>query len=118
MMIELFKNYVLTEKSCRLVDKYNQYTFDVDVKLTKPQIKKLTQDLFKVEVLSVNTHLRPRKKKRLGMSQGYKPALKRVIIKLKKTENPFTWIAEDEKIEGEDEKLKGEDQKLEGEDKN
>jgi large subunit ribosomal protein L23 len=96
MMIELFKNFVLTEKSVRLMEKYDQYTFDVDVKLTKPQIKKLSQDMFKVEVLSVNTHRPPRRKRRLGMSQGYKPSIKRVIIKVKKTSKPLTWKAEDE----------------------
>ena len=94
-MIELFKNFVLTEKSVRLMDKYDQYTFDVDVKLTKPQIKKLSQDMFKVDVLSVNTHRPPRKKRRLGISQGYKPCRKRVIIKVKKTDKPLTWTAED-----------------------
>ena len=93
-MIELFKNFVLTEKTVRLMDKYDQYTFDVDVKLTKPQIKKISQDMFKVEVLSVNTHRRPRKKRRLGMSQGYKLSRKRAIIKVKKPEG-LTWIAEE-----------------------
>ena len=94
-MIELFKNFVQTEKSVRLAEKYDQYTFDVDVKLTKPQIKKISQDIFSVEVLSVNTHRRPRKKRRLGLSQGYKPSRKRVIIKVKKTEELLTWTAKD-----------------------
>jgi large subunit ribosomal protein L23 len=85
-MIQLFKNLVLTEKSVRLIMKYNQYTFDVDVKLTKPQIKKISQNVFKGEVLSVNTHRPPRKKRRLGLSQGYKPSKKRVIIKFKNVE--------------------------------
>jgi large subunit ribosomal protein L23 len=96
MMIELFKNFVLTEKSVRLMEKYDQYTFDVDVKLTKPQIKKLSQDIFKVEVLSVNTHRPPRKKRRLGISQGYKPSRKRVILKVRKTNKSLTWTAEDD----------------------
>lgn len=96
-MIELFKKLVRTEKSVRLTEKYNQYTFDVDVKLTKPQIKKLSEEFFNVEVLSVNTHRRPRKKRRLGMSQGYKPSRKRVIIKVKKTDEPLTWMLEEQK---------------------
>lgn len=96
IMIELFKNFVLTEKSVRLMEKYDQYTFDVDVKLTKPQIKKLSQEMFKVEVLSVNTHRPPRKKRRLGISQGYKPSRKRVILKVRKTNKSLTWTAEDD----------------------
>jgi len=81
-MIELFKNFALTEKSVRLLKQDNQYTFDVDVKLTKPQIKKISQNLFKAEVLSVNTHRPPRK-------QGYKPSTKRAIIKVKKIDELF-----------------------------
>ncbi len=40
MMIDLVKYPVLTEKSVRLIEN-NQYTFDVDLRLHKPQIKKL-----------------------------------------------------------------------------
>lgn len=82
MMIELVKHPLLTAKSVRLIEA-NQYTFDVDLKLTKPQIKKLIKDIFNVDVLSVNTHRPPRKQKRLGMNQGYKASNKRVIITIK-----------------------------------
>ena len=82
MMIDLIKYPVLTEKSVRLIEN-NQYTFDVDLKINKPQIKKLIEEFFQVKVLSVNTHRPPRRKKRLGFSQGYKPRYKRVIITLK-----------------------------------
>nr|YP_010731913.1 ribosomal protein L23 [Phyllosiphon coccidium]WDY12744.1 ribosomal protein L23 [Phyllosiphon coccidium] len=82
MMIELVKHPVFTEKSVRLME-VNQYTFDVDLKLTKPQIKKLVKDLFQVDAISVNTHRPPRKRKRLGLNQGYKASKKRVIITLK-----------------------------------
>ncbi len=82
MMIELVKHPIFTEKSVRLIEA-NQYTFDVDLKITKPQIKKLIKELFQVDVVSVNTHRPPRKKKRLGLNQGYKASNKRVIITLK-----------------------------------
>ena len=86
MMIELVKYPVLTEKSVRLMDS-NQYTFDVDFRLTKPQIKKLIEELFQVNVVAVNTHRPPRKKRRLGSNQGYKISNKRVIITLKSGES-------------------------------
>lgn len=73
MMIDLVKYIVLTEKSVRLIEN-NQYTFDVDLKLTKPQIKNLIEKFFQVEVLSVNTHCPPSKKK---------TRYKRAIITLK-----------------------------------
>jgi len=81
-MIDLIKYPVITEKSCRLIEK-NKYTFDVDKKLTKVQIKKILENLFKINILSVNTHLPPIKKKRLGLKQGYKTRYKRVIITIK-----------------------------------
>nr|YP_002600924.1 ribosomal protein L23 [Pyramimonas parkeae]ACJ71121.1 ribosomal protein L23 [Pyramimonas parkeae] len=80
-MIDLVKSPVLTEKSAILLEK-NQYTFDVDLRLTKTKIKTLIQEVFDVKVLSVNTHRSPRKKKRLGQYQGYKPRNKRVIVTL------------------------------------
>lgn len=82
MMIDLVKYPVLTEKSVRLIQNA-QYTFDVDLKLNKLQIKKLIQDLFQVNVVSVNTHRPPRKKKVLGASKGFRSRYKRVIITLK-----------------------------------
>ena len=51
--------------------------------LTKPQIRKIFEKLFNVNILSVNTHLAPMKKKRLGLKQGYKTRYKRAIIKIK-----------------------------------
>ena len=44
-MIDLVKYPVLTEKSVRLIEN-NQYTFDVDLRLSKPQVKKLIEDFF------------------------------------------------------------------------
>lgn len=58
-MIDLVKYPVITEKYCRLIEN-NQYTFDVDSKLTKTQIKKIFKDVFQVDVISVNTHRPPR----------------------------------------------------------
>lgn len=73
MLIDLVKNVVLTEKSVRLIEN-NQYTFDVDVKLTKPQIRKLIEDFFNVKVSAINTHRLPRTSKTKN---------KRVIVTVK-----------------------------------
>lgn len=81
-MIELVKHPVFTEKSVRLIAN-NQYTFDVDVTVTKPQIKKTIREIFTVDVLSVNTHRPPRKKRRLGTSVGFKGSKKRVVVTIK-----------------------------------
>ena len=86
MIIELVKYPVLTEKSVKLLN-INQYTFDVDIKLTKPQIRNLIEETFQVNVIAVNTHCPPRKKKRLGYTQGHKTSYKRVIISVKRGES-------------------------------
>lgn len=83
MIIELVKYPTLTEKSVRLMDT-NQYTFDVDLKLTKPQIKGIIEQLFEVQVISVNTHRPPRKKRRLGYTSGSKASYKRAIVTVKR----------------------------------
>lgn len=80
-MIDLIKYPVLTGKSTKLLEK-NQYTFDVDIRLTKPEIKLLMQELFNVKILSINTFIPPRKKRRLGRFQGFKARFKRVIVTL------------------------------------
>ena len=79
-MIELIKNPTTTAKTDRLANQNNQYTFDVDPKLTKSQIKVLISQFFKVIVLSVNTHRPPRQKRRLGPTQGNRKVFKRAIV--------------------------------------
>lgn len=82
-LIDLVKAPVITEKSYLSVIKNTQYTFDVDKRLTKTQIKKLFFNLFSVDVIAVNTHIPPRQRLRVGMAQGYRPSYKRAIITLK-----------------------------------
>jgi large subunit ribosomal protein L23 len=84
-MIDFVKYPVITEKSCRLIEN-NQYTFDVDARLTKPQIKNIFKNVFNVNIISVKTHLPPVKKKRLGVQQGYKSRYKRAIITVQKNQ--------------------------------
>lgn len=87
MIIDNVKSFVLTEKAVRFIEKQNQYTFDVDPRLTKPQIRQLVEKVFDVKVLAVNTHRPPRKKRRLGSSQGYKTQYKRAIVTLRKEDS-------------------------------
>ena len=83
-MIDLIKYPVITEKYVQLKAPNGQksYAFDLDVRLTKPQIKKLFEQIFQVNVTKVNTYIAPVKKKRLGFQEGYKRRYKRAIITL------------------------------------
>lgn len=82
-MVDLIKYPVITEKTYRALFQNRQFTFDVDLRLSKPQLKKLFEGLFNVNIISINTHIPPRKKLRVGTAQGYKPRYKRAILTLK-----------------------------------
>jgi large subunit ribosomal protein L23 len=81
--IDLIKYPVITQKTYIALAVNRQYTFDVDVRLTKTQIQKLFENLFEVNVISVNTHIPPRKKIRVGAANGFRPRYKRAILTLK-----------------------------------
>lgn len=84
-MIDLVKYPVITKKSCELIEQ-NKYSFDIDSRLTKKQIKKIFEKLFNINIISINTHLLPTKKKQLGFQHGYKVRYKRAIITIKSNE--------------------------------
>lgn len=72
---------ILTEKTIRLLEK-NQYSFNVSPKSTKTQIKKWIESFFNVKVKAINSHIPPKKKKRIGPIIGHSVHYKRIIIKL------------------------------------
>ena len=82
MVQDIIIKPVITEASMdRLADK--KYTFKVAADATKPEIAKAVEEMFKVEVLSVNTINMKRKPKRLGVHSGYTAAWKKAIVTLK-----------------------------------
>nr|UCS09743.1 ribosomal protein L23 [Oedocladium carolinianum] len=93
VMIDLIKYPVINYKSYRMLIENKQYMFDVDLRLSKPQIQKLFEDYFKVKVISVNTHRPPRQKSLATGFPGYKTRLKRVIIKLQNDQS-LTYVDE------------------------
>lgn len=72
----------ITEKATDLTAK-NQYVFNVFPQANKTQVKKSVEDLYGVDVVSVNIVNIPAKKRRLGRSQGEKPGYKKAIVKIK-----------------------------------
>jgi large subunit ribosomal protein L23 len=98
-LIDLIKYPIITEKSYLALFKNQQYTFDVDLRLSKPQIKKVFENLFNVDVIAVNTHIPPRKNLRVGTTQGYRARYKRAILTLKKGQSLIFSIPLGSKIE-------------------
>jgi large subunit ribosomal protein L23 len=70
---------VISEKTYGLLDE-NKYTFIVDPRSNKTEIKQAIERIFDVTVLSVNTMNRAGKRKRRGLIVGKRPDTKRAIV--------------------------------------
>ena len=88
--IDLIKFPICTEKTIRLLQQ-NQYSFAVDPKAKKSTIKQAVEQLFDVDVTSVNTSLQPLKRRRVGRYIGQKSRHKRAIVTLA-TENSIVFF--------------------------
>ncbi len=76
---------VVSEKSYVGVQK-KRYSFFVDIRAEKSEIKKAIESVFKVRVLKINTiNVKP-KPKRLGRSVGVSSKKKRAIVTLGKND--------------------------------
>ncbi|GAA3324068.1 50S ribosomal protein L23 [Paeniglutamicibacter sp. ABSL32-1] len=73
---------VVSEKSYGLIDE-GKYTFLVDPRSNKSEIKNAVEAIFSVKVDSVNTLNRAGKRKRTKFGWGTRKATKRAIVSLK-----------------------------------
>ncbi len=73
---------VVSEKSYDLIEDHNTYTFLVDKRTNKTEIKQAVQQIFDVRVVSVNTINRRGKEKRTGWVVGTRASSKRALVKL------------------------------------
>ena len=73
----------VTEKNTMLRGTQNKYVMEVDRKATKAQIKEAVEQLCGVTVMKVNTMIVKGKRKRMGKFAGYRPDLKKAIVKVK-----------------------------------
>ncbi|HUL72242.1 MAG TPA: 50S ribosomal protein L23 [Vicinamibacterales bacterium] len=72
---------VVSEKSYAGLE-HNSYTFLVDPRSNKTEIKEAVQAIWDVRVTSVNTLKRKGKLKRRGYTKGRRPLEKRAIVTL------------------------------------
>ena len=77
---------LISEKSYDRIADSNSYTFFVHKNSNKPEIKRAVQELFDVDVLSVNTMYRKGKKKRFGYVFGQQSTRKIAIVTLSQGE--------------------------------
>ncbi len=73
---------VVSEKSYDLAADNNTYTFIVDPRTNKTEIRQAIESIFDVEVTSVNTMIRKGKQKRTGYTIGRRKDTKRALVTL------------------------------------
>jgi large subunit ribosomal protein L23 len=91
-MAIVLKRPIITEKGMTLAEQ-GQYVFEVDVKSTKPQIKKAVEDMFEVVVRNVRTMNVKGKVKRRYTKQGMQ------VGKTRSYKKAYVTLAEGHEIE-------------------
>ncbi|WP_129019817.1 MULTISPECIES: 50S ribosomal protein L23 [Edaphocola] len=83
---EVLVRPVITEKVNGQMEKQNRYTFVVDKRSNKLEIKEAVENFYNVKVEEVNTMVVPAKNKsrftKAGYVQGRKPAYKKAVVTL------------------------------------
>mmetsp|Transcript_41990 Transcript_41990/g.130139 ORF Transcript_41990/g.130139 Transcript_41990/m.130139 type:complete len:212 (+) Transcript_41990:85-720(+) len=83
-MYDIIQYPLLTEKACRLIEEFNTYTFMVDRRANKPQIRAAIETIFNVKVVKCNTYIpAARYKVMYGRKVGRKSVFKRAMCRLK-----------------------------------
>jgi large subunit ribosomal protein L23 len=79
---QVVKHPLLSEKSTFVMNERNQYSFVVDRRATKTEIKRAVEALFKVKVLGVNTQVRKHRARRLKYGVSQPAPTKKAIVRL------------------------------------
>jgi len=79
----IIKSPVITEKATEEKMNFNKYSFYVDFRANKNEIKKAVEKVFGVTVETVHTRNLPGKKKRLGRYEGVTARKKKATVTLK-----------------------------------
>lgn len=78
---DIIKRPIVTEKSTDLMAD-NKYTFEVDLRANKIQIKSAIEEIFDVKVSRVNTSRVRGKLRRMGRHEGYTSTRKKAVVTL------------------------------------
>ncbi len=81
-LYDIIKRPLVTERTNDLVAD-GIYTFEVDRRANKVQIKDAIEKIFNVGVISVNTLRMHRKQRRRGRIEGYTGIGKKAVVRLK-----------------------------------
>src|SRR5688572_21055324 len=73
---------LITEKNVHKVERNNQYSFEINPKATKVDVRNAVQSLFNVNVLKVRTQARRGKHRRYRFRMGELKSWKKAIVTL------------------------------------
>ncbi|MGB2601913.1 MAG: 50S ribosomal protein L23 [Candidatus Omnitrophota bacterium] len=79
---EIIKNMIRTEKGSEMLTQ-NKYLFRVDKRANKIDVKKSVEELYKVQVETVNIMNVKGKKRRVRFQEGMTSSWKKAIVTLK-----------------------------------
>lgn len=83
-LYEVIKRPVITEKSNIRAGELNQYTFEVDSRANKIQIREAVETIFNVKVIKVHTMIQPLKRSLRGRKSYQRtPEWKKAIVYVK-----------------------------------
>ncbi|MHB0858399.1 MAG: 50S ribosomal protein L23 [Anaerolineae bacterium] len=77
---EVLKRPIMTEKSSYMVDALHRYTFEVDRRANKLQIREAVETAFGVKVVDVNLMTVRGKQRRLGRHVGRTSDWKKAVV--------------------------------------
>ena len=80
-LADVIRRPLITEKATRAIE-INQYTFEVDHRAAKPDIKAAVEQLFDVRVIGVSTMNPPRRTRRVGRFAGKRAQVKKAVVRL------------------------------------
>lgn len=78
---DIIQKPLITERSMEDMEG-KKYTFKVDKKANKIEVKNAVEEIFNVKVLKVNTMNMNGKTKRMGRFEGKRPDWKKAIVQL------------------------------------
>lgn len=85
---DIIRRPIITENSTELMEE-GKYTFEVDIRANKVEVKKAIEKIFDVKVEKVNSLRTPGKLKRYGRYSGMTAEKKKVVITLAEGSKPI-----------------------------
>ncbi|MHB1133422.1 MAG: 50S ribosomal protein L23 [Chloroflexota bacterium] len=81
-VFDILRRPIITEKGTAQLAQ-SKYTFEVDQRANKHQIRDAVRAVFKVDVVTVNVASVPGKRRRVGKHYGMTPEWKKAVVTLK-----------------------------------